>query len=150
MIKNILLQLGLVLGLIFLINYFCVGTAETFWAAQMSPNKEWAVMLYKQPRSLHHAPDIIVYQQKKGSNKRQYIQHVRLSEDDRVELVYTLEWKNNSEAILSLFCETCMDDIRAFEIKLGEHPNLKAVSVDSIDLLKDRSINAQIHKVSYN
>ncbi|MCP4441183.1 MAG: hypothetical protein GY810_19940 [Aureispira sp.] len=146
--KNTLLQIGLVLGLILLINYLCIGTSESFWAAQMSHNKEWAVMLYKQPRSLHHAPDIVVYQQKKGSNAKQYVQQIRLTEDDRVELGYEIQWKNDEEAVLNILCETCMHDIRAFSIRLGDSPNLSNLSLDSLNLLKDRSINAQIDEIN--
>lgn len=147
MLKSISLQLGLVLGLFFLINYLCVGTSEHFWTAEMSPNNEWAVMLYKQPRSLHHAPDIVIYQQKKGSANKQYIQHIRLPEDDQVELAYQFEWKGSEKVILSILCETCMHDIRAFEIQLGNNTNLSIISIDSLNLLKYRNINAQMDEI---
>lgn len=107
---------------------------EKLWDKEPSPRKHWELHVYKRPRTLHQAPDIVLYQTPSQQEFLKPIHIIRLDdEDDKAELEYAVDWTTDSTALLVLSCDNCtVLNAQYYRLRLGSEPTAQLIPADSI------------------
>lgn len=106
-------------GAIMLLSFY--EDEEKLWGKIDAPSLEYQIMLYQKDRTMHQAPEILVYYQRKDSKITRPIGNILLPEDNRNELTYEYQWSTKGALTLIVHCDKCMIEQRKYSININKN-----------------------------
>lgn len=136
MILRYLLFLVLVLGLAYgLFEWLNAIPSEKRWGVEHSPRRLRELHVYKRPKPMHQAPDIVLYACAPPASRLIPLQIISpTDEDDRSDLRYEVFWTTDSTALFVLSCSNCIAlDEWYYRLNIGANPPYaQALPADSV------------------